>query len=96
MGNNFFNESGVSNMGFFSRNTDKSSKYFDKNTEPSCSYCGNGKRISDGTQVFCKIVGPVSLKHSCNKFQYSPLKRVPVKQINIPGNFDDTEEASAE
>jgi hypothetical protein len=39
-------------------------------------------------------VGPVSLKHSCNKFQYSPLKRVPVKQINIPGNFEDADDSS--
>jgi hypothetical protein len=55
-----------------------------------CAYCESGKRSSDGTKINCSIKGPVDLNFSCGSFKYSPLKRVPEKQVHIPGNFDES------
>lgn len=70
---------------------DKSNKFFDKNISPSCSYCEFGRRTSDGMKILCSKKGPMELSASCSSFKYSPLKRVPVKQLHIPGNFEDVE-----
>ncbi|MDR0920489.1 MAG: hypothetical protein LBM93_14785 [Oscillospiraceae bacterium] len=75
-------------MGLFSKKN--SGKYFSNDVEPSCSYCENGKRSNDGMKIMCSKKGPVELTFSCNAFKYSPLKRVPVKQLHIVGNFDMT------
>ncbi|GHU56608.1 hypothetical protein FACS1894132_14180 [Clostridia bacterium] len=63
--------------------------FFDKNIEASCSYCALGNRTKDGMKIFCTKKGPVELNYSCSFFNYSPLKRVPTKQLHVPGNFDD-------
>lgn len=64
-------------------------KYFGNDITPKCSYCQNGMRSKNGTMILCENVGMVKLDYSCPKFVYSPLKRVPVKQLNKPGNFEE-------
>lgn len=64
-------------------------KYFGNDIEPQCQYCAFGTRAKDGGKVLCEKRGLVNGDASCNKFSYSPLKRIPVKQLHIPGNFDE-------
>ncbi|SFX25571.1 hypothetical protein [Ruminococcus sp. XPD3002] len=64
-------------------------KYFDKNITPKCDYCQFGKRAKDGNKVLCEKKGLVDCNYSCNKFAYSPLKRIPVKQLNFVGSLAD-------
>lgn len=66
-------------------------KYFDSNIAPKCDYCQYGKRTKDGDKVLCDKNGLVSPDHSCGKFSYSPLKRIPVKQLNFVGSMADEE-----
>lgn len=67
----------------------KSGKYFDKHIEPKCDYCRFGKRAKDGNKVLCEKRGLVDANYSCSKFVYSPLKRIPVKQLNFVGSLAD-------
>lgn len=67
----------------------KGGKYFDKHIEPKCDYCQFGKRAKDGNKVLCEKRGLVDINYSCNKFVYSPLKRIPVKQLNFVGSLAD-------
>ena len=64
-------------------------KYFGENIDPQCQYCTAGTRPKRGGKVLCERKGIVDGESSCNKFQYSPLKRIPKKQLHIPGNFDE-------
>lgn len=64
-------------------------KYFDKSIEPKCDYCQFGKRAKDGNKVLCEKKGLVDCNSSCGKFVYSPLKRIPVKQLNFVGSLAD-------
>lgn len=63
----------------------KGGKYFGKAIEPKCEYCEHGKRTKDGDKVLCNKKGMVDASFHCPKFQYSPLKRIPVKQMNLVG-----------
>ena len=63
----------------------KGGKYFGKAIEPKCEYCEHGKRTRDGDKVLCTKKGMVDASFHCPKFQYSPLKRIPVKQMNLVG-----------
>lgn len=67
----------------------KPGKYFDKHIEPKCDYCQFGKRAKDGSKVICEKRGIVECTFSCGKFIYSPLKRIPVKQLNFVGSLAD-------
>lgn len=67
------------------------SKYFDKNITPKCDYCHFGKRAKDGNKILCEKRGLVDAAFSCGKFSYSPLKRVPVKQLKFVGSLADDE-----
>ena len=67
----------------------KGGKYFNKNIEPKCDYCQFGKRAKDGNKVLCEKRGMTDCNYSCNKFIYSPLKRIPVKQLNFVGSLAD-------
>ncbi len=67
----------------------KGGKYFDKGIEPKCDYCQFGKRAKDGNKVLCEKRGLVECNYSCSKFTYSPLKRIPVKQLNFVGSLAD-------
>ena len=66
-------------------------KYFDKNIQPKCDYCQFGKRAKDGDKVLCEKRGLVDSSFSCGKFTYSPLKRIPVKQLKFVGSLADDE-----
>ncbi len=74
-------------MGLFS--SFGKTKYFDSNITPKCAYCQSGTRTQDGDNIKCIKNGLVSPDHSCGKFAYSPLKRVPVKQLNFVGSMAD-------
>lgn len=67
----------------------KGGKYFNKNIEPKCDYCQFGRRAKDGEKVICEKRGLVERNDSCGKFIYSPLKRIPVKQLNFVGSLAD-------
>lgn len=67
----------------------KGGKYFDKHIEPKCDYCQFGRRAKDGEKVICEKRGLVERNDSCGKFIYSPLKRIPVKQLNFVGSLAD-------
>ena len=66
-------------------------KYFDSNIEPKCDYCHYGKLTKADNKILCEKNGLVSPDHSCGKFSYSPLKRIPVKQLNFVGSMADEE-----
>jgi hypothetical protein len=69
----------------------KKTTYFDKKMEPQCGYCQFGKRTKDGGRILCEKQGLKEENSSCPKFIYSPLKRIPVKQLNIEGAVADEE-----
>ena len=49
----------------------------------SCRYCSHGRgRLSHGT-VQCELKGNVSADHSCRKFDYDPMLRLPRKKPSI-------------
>lgn len=66
----------------------KGGKYFGKDIQPHCEYCEFGKRAKDGNKVLCDKRGLVDADFHCGKFTYSPLKRIPVKQLNRVGFSD--------
>ena len=67
----------------------KGGKYFDKHIAPKCDYCQFGRRAKDGNKVLCEKRGLVDCNYSCSKFVYSPLMRIPVKQLNFVGSLAD-------
>lgn len=76
----------------------KGGKYFGKAIEPKCEYCEYGKRASDGNKVLCTKKGLVDASFHCPKFLYSPLKRIPVKQLErvgwLEGDYDEKDFAA--
>lgn len=64
-------------------------KYFDKKITPKCDYCQYGKRSNAGNKIICEKKGLVDPNYSCSNFGYSPLKRIPVKQLNFVGSLAD-------
>lgn len=85
----------VTKMGLFDVFS-KGGKYFGKAIEPKCEYCEHGKRTKDGDKVLCTKKGMVDCSFHCPKFTYSPLKRIPVKQMNrvgfLEGDYDEKED----
>ena len=69
----------------------KKTQYFNKKIEPSCSYCQYGKRTREGGKILCEKQGLTEENSSCPKFTYSPLKRIPVKQLENEGAVADEE-----
>ena len=71
----------------------KKTDYFNKNITPQCDYCQYGKRTKDGGRILCeKQIGVVNeATASCGKFVYSPLKRIPKKQLANEGALTDEE-----
>ena len=63
----------------------KGGKYFGKAIEPKCEYCDYGNRTKDGNKILCTKKGMVDSGYHCPKFLYSPLKRIPVKQMERVG-----------
>ncbi len=69
----------------------RKANYFDKKITPQCGYCQHGKRTKTGSRILCEHKGLMDETSSCSKFVYSPLKRIPVKQLNIEGAVADEE-----
>ncbi len=76
-------------MGLFS--SFGKTKYFDDKIAPKCDYCQFGRRTKNDSKILCEKNGLVAPDHSCGKFAYSPLKRIPVKQLNFVGSMADEE-----
>lgn len=53
---------------------------FKKDIEPRCAYCKRCAVLNED-QVFCSKKGVVPAAHSCRRFRYDPLKRVPPKPV---------------
>lgn len=51
---------------------------FRKKIERSCVYCKYGVRL-EGDIILCAKKGLKSIDDKCFRFQYDPLKRIPVK-----------------
>ena len=57
-------------------------KLFGHNIKPSCKYCELGTAMGDD-KIQCSKFGAVKSYDSCKKFVYSPLKRIPKKEIQL-------------
>lgn len=53
---------------------------FRKKITPRCAYCLNVRAI-DRDNYICLKNGSVDGMHSCFKFKYDPLKRIPPKPL---------------
>lgn len=51
---------------------------FRKKIEHCCAHCIHGTKLEDG-QILCAKKGLRHQEDKCFRFQYDPLKRVPVK-----------------
>lgn len=58
-------------------------KLYGNNVEASCEYCIHGRKSSDGKAVLCPKRGVMPLYHHCRKYEYDPLKRIPMSQPKI-------------
>jgi len=60
-------------------------KLFGNNIKPACKYCEYSKKIGDedSDKMNCSKFGEVKSYDSCKKFEYSPLKRIPKKEIGL-------------
>lgn len=63
-------------------------KLFGNKPESSCATCSLGKTSAEGDAVMCKHAGVVSPDHSCRRFRYDPLKRIPRRSRPIE-SFDE-------
>jgi hypothetical protein len=59
------------------------SKVFGSKVKPSCRYCEFGSPSEIEGRIACAMFGEVKEDDSCKKFDYSPLKRVPVKSFSV-------------
>ncbi len=57
-------------------------KLFGNNIKPSCKYCALGTP-GEGDKIMCSKFGPVKTYDACKKFEYSPLKRIPKKELQL-------------
>ena len=70
----------------------RKNNYFDKKITPQCGYCQFANRTKAENSVLCTKTGTFwDENNSCPKFVYSPLKRVPVKQLKNEGIVSDEE-----
>jgi len=61
-------------------------KLFGNNIKPACKYCEYSKKIGGGEEsgkMECVKFGEVKTYDSCKKFEYSPLKRIPKKELGL-------------
>lgn len=72
------------------RNDKMKIKLFSKSITPKCAYCQYGNKSKEGNKILCEKQGLVMIDFSCSKFLYSPYKRIPVKQLNITNEEDDS------
>lgn len=55
-------------------------KLFGNRSDPRCETCARGKLTSDGSSVLCCFGGALPLSHSCRRYRYDPLRRVPKRR----------------
>jgi hypothetical protein len=56
---------------------------FGNNIKPACKYCNHGKPHGED-KIECSKYGTIVNSYSsCKKFCYSPLKRIPNKEIKL-------------
>ena len=65
-------------MGIF-----KSRELFGNRIDPACSYCKFAKPTQSGEMMLCPKKGVVAPYYHCNKYAYSPLRRVPTPQVKL-------------
>ena len=53
---------------------------FRKDIEKNCSYCTHSAKTMESAYLICSKKGIVPCDHSCRRFKYDPLKRIPLKQ----------------
>lgn len=58
-------------------------KLFGNNIKPACRYCTKSKPSENGEAFICSQFGDVKSSDSCKQFSYSPLKRIPKKELCI-------------
>lgn len=66
------------------------SKVFGNAIRPRCEYCEFGHMAKEGNKILCERQGLVDINFSCSKYVYSPFKRIPIKQLNIEKDEDDS------
>ncbi len=59
-------------------------KLFGTMIDPACVHCRYGRPAPDKVMIFCRKYGPVSPYYKCKKYEYDPLKRIPVRQPKLP------------
>ena len=47
-----------------------------KKIEPHCTYCIYAAGLDEESMI-CRKCGIVPIEHSCRRFKYDPLKRIP-------------------
>ncbi len=52
--------------------------------EKCCAYCEKATPLVGDEYVLCSKKGVVSLTHSCRRFSYDPLKRIPKRAPEMP------------
>lgn len=57
-------------------------KLFGNNIKPACRYCLNCKQ-DENNKLTCDKYGEVQSYDSCKNYEYSPLKRIPKKELCI-------------
>ena len=62
-------------------------KLFGKKISPACAHCAESFVNPDAGALLCLRGGAVDPDHSCKKYRYDPLKRVPARPIPL-GNYD--------
>lgn len=66
---------------------------FRKKIEKSCAYCKYGVKLDDDT-VLCAKKGLRTLPDKCRKFDYDPIKRIPLKPKPVDFQKYDLEDFS--
>lgn len=74
----------------FEKKDSAKNKVFSSTIHPRCEYCIYGKKTKEGNRILCEKQGLVDMNFSCSKYSYSPFKRIPVKQLNIESEEDDS------
>ncbi len=64
----------------------KKNYLFATDIDPRCAYCKKGTPVSD-KDISCRKYGIVNFAHSCKRFDYDPLKRVPAKPAKMSKRF---------
>ncbi len=55
----------------------------------ACRFCEHAALLDRGSQILCKYSGIVPHDHTCRKFRYDPLKRIPAPPLRPPKLCED-------